>query len=49
MTTVLYETPDLLSELGIAHVAIDLDCLAVAHPQQDPYGQHLALANFSAV
>ena len=48
-TTVLYEASDLLSEAGIAHAAIDLDCLTVMHPQQDPHGQHLGFANLAAV
>ena len=40
-TTVLYEATDLLSEAGIAHAAIDLDCLAVMHSNRDPHGQRL--------
>ena len=47
-TTVLSEASDLLSESGIAHAAIDLDWLAVMHPQSDPYGQSLAFANLAA-
>ena len=48
-TTVLYEASDLLSEAGIAHAAIDLDGLAVMHPQRAPHGQRLAFANLAAV
>ncbi len=48
-TTVLSEASDLLSEAGIAHAAIDLDWLAVMHPERDPYGQRLAFANLAAV
>ncbi len=48
-TTVLYEISDLLTEAGIPHAAIDLDCLAVVHPQRDPHGQSLAFANLAAV
>lgn len=48
-TTVLNEASDLLSEAGIAHAAIDLDCLAVMHPRRDPHGQRLAFANLAAV
>ena len=48
-TTVLYEISDLLSEAGIAHAAIDLDCLAVVHPQRDSHSQRLAFANLAAV
>ena len=48
-TTVLSEASDLLGEAGIAHAAIDLDWLAVMHPQREPYGQRLALANLAAV
>ena len=36
------------SESAIAHAAIDLDWLAVMHPQSDPYGQSLAFANLAA-
>ena len=39
----------MLSEAGIAHAAIDLDCLAVVHPQRDPHGLQLAFANLAAV
>ncbi len=48
-TTVLSEASDLLAQAGIAHAAIDLDWLAVMHPQQDAYGQQLAFANLAAV
>ena len=48
-TTVLSEASDLLAQAGIAHAAIDHDWLAVMHPQQDAYGQHLAIANLAAV
>ena len=48
-TTVLSEASDLLSQAGISHAAIDLDWLTVMHPQQDAYGQHLAIANLAAV
>ena len=48
-TKVLYEASDLLSEAGIAHAAIDLDGLAVMHPQRAPHGQRLAFANLAAV
>ena len=48
-TTVLSEASDLLSEAGIAHAAIDLDWLAVMHPQRDTYGRCLAIANLAAV
>ena len=48
-TTVLYEISDLLSEAGIAHAAIDLDCLAVMHPERDPHGQRLLFANLAAI
>ena len=48
-TTVLYEASDLLPEVGIAHAAIDLDCLAVLHPQRNPHGQRLAFANLAVV
>ena len=48
-TTVLSEASDVLSEAGIAHAAIDLDWLAVMHPERDPYGQRLAFANLAAV
>ena len=48
-TTVLSEASDLLAQAGISHAAIDLDWLTVMHPQQDLYGQHLAIANLAAV
>ena len=48
-TTVLSEASDLLAEAGTAHAAIDLDWLAVMHPQREPHGQRLALANLTAV
>ena len=48
-TTVLYEASDLLAEAGIAHAAIDLDGLAVMHPQESPHGRLLAFANLAAV
>ena len=48
-TTVLSEASDLLGEACIAHAAIDFDWLAVMHPQREPYGQRLALANLAAV
>ena len=48
-TTVLFEASDLLSEAGIAHAAIDLDCLAVMHPQRGPHGQRLAFTNLAVV
>ena len=48
-TTVLSEASDLLAQAGIAHAAIDLDWLTVMHPQQDAYGQHLAIANLAAI
>ena len=48
-TTVLSEASDLLVRAGIPHAAIDLDWLAVMHPQQDAYGQRLAFANLASV
>ena len=48
-TTVLYEASDLLSEAGVAHAALDLDCLSVMHPQRGPHGQRLAFTNLAAV
>ncbi len=48
-TTVLSEASDLLAQTGIPHAAIDLGWLTVMHPQQDAYGQHLAIANLAAV
>ncbi len=48
-TTVLSEASDLLARAGIPHAAIDLDWLAVMHPQQDAYGQRLVFANLAAV
>ena len=48
-TTVLYEASDLLSEAGVAHAALDLDCLSVMHPQRGPRGQRLEFTNLAAV
>lgn len=48
-TTVLSEASDLLTEAGISHAAIDLDCLAVMHPRREPHGEGLALANLASV
>lgn len=48
-TTVLGEASDLLTEVGIAHAAIDLDWLAVMHPPQKAYGQALILKNLATI
>ncbi len=48
-TTVLSEASDLLAEAGVAHAAIDLDWLAIMHPQRDPHGGRLVFANLAAV
>ena len=41
-TTVLSEASDLLAQADIPHAAIDLDWLAVMHPQPQRYGERLA-------
>ena len=48
-TTVLSEASDLLTEAGIAHAAIDLDCLSIMYPRQGRHGQGLMFANLAAV
>ena len=48
-TTVVSEISDVLLEAGIAHAAIDLDWLAIMHPERDPHGERLAFANLAAV
>ena len=48
-STVLSEASDLLAGPGKAHAAIDLDWLAVMHPQQGEYGSRLMFANLAAV
>ena len=48
-TTVLSEASDLLAQADIPHAAIDLDWLAVMHPQPQRYGERLAFANLAAV
>ena len=48
-TTVLSEASDLLAEAGVAHAAIDLDCLSIMYPQRGRHGQRLMFANLAAV
>ena len=48
-TTVLSEASDLLAEAGIAHAAIDLDCLSIIYPRQEPFGERLMFKNLAAV
>ena len=48
-TTVLSEASDLLVKAGMAHAAIDLDCLSIMYPPQGQHGERIMFKNLAAI